>query len=775
MRSLAFDPSRRDRAVTRGLRPAFGWRRAASIVLLSALPQSTAASDWQSIGPEGGRIDDFVQSASNPNRMYALPQSQGVTRSEDRGDTWSRVDSGLALDARYRALAVSPTDPALVLLGEAAANYVLRSTDSGVSWSSHAVGAAWGSLETIAFDPHDEDIVLLATTGGAGIHRSTDGGLSWVSSNTGLVTLDSRPIEFHPALAGVVLTGTSDGIFRSTDGGLQWAPVSTPGSGAVRAISFCAGSPNRVWASREARVYVSNDGGLTFAQPSGPALGGVYVDALAAHPSDPATVLGASLYGTGGSYLWTHLRLWRSTNGGMSWAHMYDTGEIVQEERTAALLFDSGLPARAYFAVGDREATVGQLGLLRSLDSGASFGPWMNGIFGTGVLAMGCGRSGSVHALGPAGGFLADSLGGSWTWGAPSWSVIGLTTFRVNPAVEGVVEIGGGVLQGFEFFPYYARSNDGGLSWRSPGFIGWYGPGPSAVVSDLQDGKRVYVWSPFDLIRSDDGGRSFGDPIPSFDPADVAIDPNDRDRLFAVDRWTGAVNLTTDAGVTWTPRAIGLPASTPRSLFLDVVEPTPGPKGHLLVVYVTAGMYESTDSGATWTSIPGSPGAPVLAATWDAVGGRAFLLTTGSSVRTSNGASLDGGLPTHNLTSIAWLADRQTLLVGTHHAGILALGIPPQTVDATLPLTAEPSLTLRVFPTPTRGAANIELAVPAGRPVDLAVYSVDGRRVATLLSGIAAGGRQLLRWEGPNCAAGVYFVQLNAGKGSVVRRLVRLQ
>jgi len=79
------------------------------------------------------------------------------------------------------------------------------------------------------------------------------------------------------------------------------------------------------------------------------------------------------------------------------------------------------------------------------------------------------------------------------------------------------------------------------------------------------------------------------------------------------------------------------------------------------------------------------------------------------------------------------------------------------------------------WPNPAVAATTIQFDVPtafAGRPLDLAVFDVAGRRVASLRQEAAAvAGSFALEWSRRNdsgglCARGVYFVRLSVGSDS---------
>ncbi len=93
-----------------------------------------------------------------------------------------------------------------------------------------------------------------------------------------------------------------------------------------------------------------------------------------------------------------------------------------------------------------------------------------------------------------------------------------------------------------------------------------------------------------------------------------------------------------------------------------------------------------------------------------------------------------------------------------------------------LPAPAASTITLAAFPNPTAARTQVaaELAAPA--EVRLLVVSATGRIVRELYAGHLGAGRAAFPWDGRDeggarVAAGVYFLNLNAGKESVVGRV----
>lgn len=84
------------------------------------------------------------------------------------------------------------------------------------------------------------------------------------------------------------------------------------------------------------------------------------------------------------------------------------------------------------------------------------------------------------------------------------------------------------------------------------------------------------------------------------------------------------------------------------------------------------------------------------------------------------------------------------------------------------------------WPNPARGSATIEFGLAHDDRVDLAIYSVDGRRVKTLVSGVREAGSWRVAWDGGDesgrpAAPGLYYAQLHAGGARFTRRLVLLR
>lgn len=92
-------------------------------------------------------------------------------------------------------------------------------------------------------------------------------------------------------------------------------------------------------------------------------------------------------------------------------------------------------------------------------------------------------------------------------------------------------------------------------------------------------------------------------------------------------------------------------------------------------------------------------------------------------------------------------------------------GPPPSTI-ALAPL----------WPNPVRATATVRFAVPQAGPVTLAVFDVQGRRVASLLDhALVPAGTHQLTFEAGEWREGFYFCRLEVGGASATRKFVRLR
>jgi len=74
-------------------------------------------------------------------------------------------------------------------------------------------------------------------------------------------------------------------------------------------------------------------------------------------------------------------------------------------------------------------------------------------------------------------------------------------------------------------------------------------------------------------------------------------------------------------------------------------------------------------------------------------------------------------------------------------------------------------------PNPVRAQTTLRYALPTAGPVQVSVYDLMGRRIATLVSGTQSAGRKEVVFRAQGLASGMYFVRLRANGQTLTQRL----
>ncbi len=260
---------------------------------------------WRNIGPfRGGRSVASTGVVGQPMTYYMGGTGGGVFKTEDDGITWKNVSDGFFKTGTVGSIAVSESNPNIVVvgMGEHAARGVMTSMGDGVYKSTDG-GKTWKHLgldftrhiSDVIIHPSNPDILFVAAQGAQfgpsedrGIYKSVDGGKTWkktlyVDENTGAsdLTMDFKnPLILYAAMWqhrrypwAMESGGKTSGLYKSTDGGNTWNPMNKgiPDAFGKSGISVSRANPERVFAVIEAEgekagVYRSDDAGKSWQQ-----------------------------------------------------------------------------------------------------------------------------------------------------------------------------------------------------------------------------------------------------------------------------------------------------------------------------------------------------------------------------------------------------------------------------------------------------------------------------------------------------------------------------
>jgi len=131
-------------------------------------------------GGDVGRIGISIY-RRNPNIVYAIVQHAkgGVFRSEDKGESWTKMSDTDPRPSYYSQVVVDPNNDLRIWVMGAPMYY---SEDGGKTFVTNRVTRIHGDFHAMWIDPANSDHMIVGTDGG--IHWSYDGGRAWDFVNT---------------------------------------------------------------------------------------------------------------------------------------------------------------------------------------------------------------------------------------------------------------------------------------------------------------------------------------------------------------------------------------------------------------------------------------------------------------------------------------------------------------------------------------------------------------------------------------------------------------
>ena len=263
------------------------------------------------------------------------------------------------------SIAVSPAHPS-VMLAATQGRGVLRSADSGATWTSAITGidGAW----VVRFDP-SEPATAYAGTQTAGLYKSVDDGKTWIAQSQGLNNMDVRSIA---VASGLVLAGTAQGVSYSTDGAASWHSLGLEALDIAAVAVLPKTNGNTLFAGAD-----NGTAGSGFLLKSD-GLGGSWAVVKGNFPGDAVVASLAVASGPSGGtdpplLAGTSQGLFRSDDRGVTWSPL--AGLPTTDFNIA--LFNPANPDQIY---AGSDGDQGNGGVFRSLDRGASWSTFGAGL-----------------------------------------------------------------------------------------------------------------------------------------------------------------------------------------------------------------------------------------------------------------------------------------------------------------------------------------------------------------------------------------------------------
>ena len=364
----------------------------------------TSGASWVRLAQVGERddlvLDSIVVDAQNPNHLivgaWVIDHPDGgIYFSWDGGATWT--NQAEMRGQSIRALAASPSDPAILVAGTLRGVY--RSADGGQRWTriSPEDNQEIHNVESIAIDPKDPGIIYAGTW-----HlpwKTVDGGATWGSIKHGIIDdSDVFSIIVDPTTPSTVFASACSGIYKSENAGLLFKKIQGIPTSARRTRRLMQDPSNldTVFAGTTEGLFRSMDAGRTWIRTTGPE---TIVNDVEIDSADPKRILIATDRGG----------VLASTDGGDSF-HPSNRGFSARQ--VTAIKRDAKRPETIFVGVvNDKDWG----GVFQSDNGGQNWIQRSDGLDGRDVFSLGQASDGTMIAGTAHGLFRLDSLTQAWT------------------------------------------------------------------------------------------------------------------------------------------------------------------------------------------------------------------------------------------------------------------------------------------------------------------------------------------------------------------------
>ena len=221
------------------------------LVILLMLAAMNVNAQWEQMSNGMGTDKGVYCFANNGNNIFAgsynYPNSTGMYRSTNNGDSWTTVNNGLT-DLRIFSIVVSGTN----IFAATPTGGVFLSTNNGDSWIP--VGLASQGVKALAVSGSN---LFAGASYYSGVYLSTNNGTNWTTVNNGISNQFINSLTFSGTN---LFAGTSTGgLFLTTNFGVNWFAAGLTNQDIY---SFAVQGTN-IFAGTDAHnVYLSTNNGI---------------------------------------------------------------------------------------------------------------------------------------------------------------------------------------------------------------------------------------------------------------------------------------------------------------------------------------------------------------------------------------------------------------------------------------------------------------------------------------------------------------------------------
>jgi len=720
--------------------PAFAGIAARNLfVLLIAFCILTLKTDsqWQQApGPPGGTINGFTMSGSN---WFAGVYGTGIYISSNSGVSWSAVNTGLPQYFYIYGLASIGSNVFAAIYNSG----VYESTNNGASWFA----VISGLTNYYNFTIYSAGTTLFTGTQN-GSFVSTNNGALWTYDSTGM---GSKTVYAYSSYGSYIFAGTSsNGVYVSTNNGTSWTAVNSGLTNAniTSLTNYPNGSGNTLIAgTRGGGVFLSTNNGSSWTAIISGLTNDLSIQAVVAFSNGSG---GYNLFaGTAahGVYLSTNASSWSQVITGLT-------------ENNILSFLSSGTTVLAGGNTG---------GVFLTSNSGTAWINDNNGIYGVDVVALlEVGTTIFAGMYGGGGVFVSTNSGTNWSASGLPYAALSDFAYHNGELYASTFNNGTGMY----------KSTNMGATWTSiANGLATY----EQVIGAANNGY-LYTGGFSGVYRSTNDGASWQADTTGFNgcPSVYSVE-GCGSRFFEGTQYCsngGGLFITTNYGSSW--QNVGYGAS-----FVDAILTVPNPLGGNYLYMVDGSLfggsvYLSQDSGTTWQQTQGGPTTALCIANSGTI---IFAGTNGAGVYFSsnngtNWSSDNSGLGNLRVKSIC--ADSQYVYAGTIYNSIYRRHISELVGNSNITQSVPKSYVLyQNYPNPFNPSTVIQFTIPVGdaymRPVQLKIYDILGKEVATLVNGEISAGKHEVEWNATNFPSGVYFYKLTVGSFTETKKMLMIK
>jgi photosystem II stability/assembly factor-like uncharacterized protein len=693
--------------------------------------------------------------------------------------------------------------------------YIYKTTDGGDSWTEQNSGVT-KNIQKLYFI--DENLGYAGTTQGS-ILKTTDGGTTWTEYIYG----NARPtvpfgycddLYFTNKDTGFVVGGALKNffLFKTTDGGINWvikdSLISTDNTVRWYDMSFFNNSLGAITSSKKDLQKYTTDGGETWA------LSTAIVDNFFGIQKSikwlsSNTVLSL---GEGNEFNGVPVPIYKSTDGGINW---------VKKNQSVITCFDR--VKDSYFKNGNEGIGVGSNGfykgfIIKTSDGGEN---WSTSVtnYASSFMAID-GSNNTLYGLGPSSHVLKSTdFGDNWKmlpFTAPN-SIYGIyfdngKGFALTRSGDFYVSNDGtgrsweylsntGANEAYSMYFFnnttglvleenqnIVKTTDGGQTWRTVLAPIPYSSRNKVGGITFGDQTTGYAWfslndyAEYHVFKSTDAGETWNQVWLATGPGYI------QGNLVFFDANTGVIlgpgnykMRTTNGGTSWdTAFTNNFPSYLAKKGFEDVAKIS----STKAIAIGDNFICMTTDQGLNWNYIDHQlNGIDSSFYTIKFIGadtgyvacyGGTYLKTTDGGLTWQKNDSLNGKY----IVFATGINEGGSLFFGTS-MGYIISNVPPTGIRNDNGTTIPSKFSLKQnYPNPFNPVTKIEYSIPnsGNTPlVELKVYDLLGKEVATLVNSYQPAGNYKVDFNGTALTSGIYFYRLKAGNFIQTRKLMLIK